>query len=275
MPDADSQTSGNPIPDETSGDVPVSAMAGSIYYDYRLKSSSYFRPPCLGIIHLLAFIAFSTGLIIFYTLLDMRNPRPDHSGIMILWKGLQVIRNIVTAASWVGLWILLAGKIRGIPGRLQPGHWIVIFEGIATILAFIIGGIVYFGPDSNSRGSNLFLILMGYESFLLVLAFALLIYFLHEAVSWKVLFGALAVLEAASGLLYFDQGLRIWMHFSITGIRLPLEIVVLLVLIATIALNRKNYPIRDWMHWLGLFLIGYEFALSIVWEGIQYAKHGF
>ncbi|MGA2796888.1 MAG: hypothetical protein ABSE63_04865 [Thermoguttaceae bacterium] len=275
MPDADPQTSGNPIPGESSGDLPVSATSGGRYYDYCSKSLIYFRPPRLGIVHLLAFIAFSTGLIIFYTLLDMRNPRPDHSGIMIIWKGLQVIRNMVTAASLVGLLILLAGKIRGIPGRFQPGHWILIFESIATILAFFLWGIFYFGLEGNSHGSSLPSILMGYERFLLVLAYALLIYFLQEAISWKVLFGALALFEAATGLLYFDQGMRIWMHFSFTGIILPLEIVVLLVLIVTIALDRKNYSFRDRLHWLGLFLIGYEFTLSIISEVVQYAKYGF
>ena len=275
MPDADQQHSGNPIPGETSGDLPVSTTSGGKYYDYCSTSSNYFRPPRIGIVHLLAFVAFSTGLILFYTFLDMRNPRPDHSGIMILWKGLQVIRSMVLAASWVGLWILLAGKIRGISGRLQPGHWILIFESITTILAFIIGGIAYLGLEAKSHGNSLFMILMGYKSFLLVLAYALLICFFQEATSWKVLFGALALLQAAIGLLFFDQGMRIWMHFSFTEISVPLEIVVLLVLIVTIALDRKNYSFRDWLHWLGLFLIGYEFALSIIWEVIQYAKHGF
>ncbi len=107
-------------------------------------------------------------------------------------------------------------------------------------------------------------ILAGYLIFLVVVAYVLLILFLREAISWKALFASLAVMFAASGLFYFDQGMQVWMHFlSFSRITLALSSVVLFVLVVTLALARRNYPIRDWLHWLGLFLIGYQLALSI------------
>jgi len=68
---------------------------------------------------------------------------------------------------------------------------------------------------------------------------------------------------AASGLFYFGLGMQLWIHYSFSGITLALSSIVLFVLVVTLALDRINYPIRDWLHWLGLFLIGYQLALSI------------
>lgn len=274
MPDADPQLSGALIPGESINASPVIPTAGKSPVDHHSSSADYFRPPRLGILHIMAFIAFATGLIVFYTFLEMLNPRPDHSDIGILRQALQIIRNLVTAASWVGLVILLAGKIRRTPARLQPGHWILMFESIFTLLALLFWGIIYLGQESNYHGSNLLMILMGYESFFMLLAYALLIYLLRERISWKVLFGVLAVFHGALGVFYFSQGMRIW-WFSHTQISLPLDIVVLFVLIVTVAIDWKNYSSRDWLHWLGLFLIGYGVSISIVWSAIHYMTPGF
>jgi hypothetical protein len=257
MPNADFQHPGTPIPVESPNALP---------------DSDYFRSPCLGIFHFLAFIALAAALIGFYVFFEMPNIKSDQFGMMVLLYTSQIIRKLIIAANCVGLWILFVSKIRKIPGRLQPGHWILMFQTIATILALLIGGIVYF---SAFRGTRLYAILIGYESIFLMLTYILLIFLLREVNSWKVLFGTLAMLNVMLGLMMSHQGMLIELKLHDSLIQLVADCLVLIALIYAIALDWKNYPIRDWLHWLGLVFVGYGLSLSILWNVIQSVRYGF
>jgi hypothetical protein len=237
------------------------------------SSPIYLRPPRLGIIHVLAFLALAAILILPNTLAHYygkNTPIPNvPPGARFVWAGPQINLNLCRAASLVGLGVLIVCWFRRIPGQLQPGHWVLLLQSIAMLFGFLLEKTspLWFGNVSDTIKLHSMIklqsILTGYLIFLVVVAYVLLILLLREAISWKALFASLAVMFAASGLFYFDHGMQIWMHYSFSGITLALSSVVLFVLVVILALDRSNYPIRDWLHWLGLFLIGYQLALSI------------
>jgi hypothetical protein len=273
MPDADPQPADTSISGNPSGESPDALAPGGKYDVCGESSPGYLRPPRLGIIHVLAFLVLATALILPNALAHYygkNTPVPNvPPGTRFVWAGLQINMNLCRAASCVGLMVLVFCRIRRIPGRFQPGHWVLMLQGIAMIWGFLWEKTSYlwFGSMSDTiklqSMIKLQLILTGYVVFLIVGAYVLLILFLREAISWKALFATLAVMFAASGLFYFDQGMQVWMHYSLSRITLALSSFVLFVLDVTLALDRRNYPIRDWLHWLGLFLIGYQLSLSI------------
>ena len=263
MPDADPQPADTSIPGNPSGESTDESAPGDKYDVCGESSPGYLRPPRLGIIHVLAFLTLAAGVILPNALAHYygkNTPVPNvPPGARVVWAGLQINMNLCRAASWVGLGVLVFCRIRRIPGRLQPGHWVLLLQSIAMIFGFLWEKTSYlwFGSMSDTIKLHSMIklqsILAGYVMFLVVVAYVLLIVFLREAISWKALFASLAVMFAASGLFYFDQGMQVWMHYSFSRIMLALSSVVLFVLVVTLALDRRNYPIRDWLHWLGLF----------------------
>jgi hypothetical protein len=233
----------------------------------------YLQPPRLGVIQVLAFLALAAALILpnalsHYYGKDTAVPNVP-PGTQVVWAGLQINLNLCKAASLVGLGVLIVCKFRRIPGRLQPGHWVLLIQSIAMIwgLLWEKTSYLWFGSmsDLNKFQSMIKLqsILTGCEMLLLVAAYVLLICYLREIVPWKVFFGSIAFSYTAYGFFFFSQGIRdLTPHFFVFTM-ISLTVLVLLVLIVTIAFDRKNYIIRDWLHWLGLFLIGYQLALSI------------
>ncbi len=108
-----------------------------------------------------------------------------------------------------------------------------------------------------------------------MLAYVLLICLLRERISWKVLFGVVGVHYFIWGLFFFLHAMPTGLHIPFDLIRLASAAVVLLVLILTVAIDWKNYAIRDWLHWLGLFTLGYRTFFEIVEMIIQYQERGF
>ncbi len=147
MANADPQNSGNPILGEESAALSEMPISGGKPDDYWLASTGYLRPRRPGVYHWLAFIVLAAGLaalhtLALYNILEKYPVIAFHQAIMTRHV-VQVITDAVTAASWVGVAILVAAKIRGLPGRFQPGHWILIFQGTATVLGLLIWAVRY------------------------------------------------------------------------------------------------------------------------------------
>ena len=109
----------------------------------------YFRPPRLGIIHLLAWTA-ATAVWLKFFVASQRRLRYDGPVRRVLTPShhaIQFVNAAVIGAGVVGATVILLGKARGESGRLQPGHWFVLIETV-TPATLRLGGLLRVGqPD--------------------------------------------------------------------------------------------------------------------------------
>ena len=94
-----------------------------------------FHPPRLGIVHLLAWTAVTAALL----KLSVAAGGPDlpsdyHSGerqIFFTITG-SMAHMMILAAGVVGTAVILRARLRGVTGRLQAGHWMVVIVTVAS-----------------------------------------------------------------------------------------------------------------------------------------------
>ncbi len=105
---------------------------------------------------MLAFLALAAALILPNALAHYygkNTPVPNvPPGARFVWAGLQINMNLCRAASLVGLGVLIVCRFRRIPGRLQPGHWVLLLQSIAMIFGFLLekASYLWFGNMSDT-----------------------------------------------------------------------------------------------------------------------------
>ena len=58
------------------------------------------------------------------------------TGRSVVFQAVYSTQSILLAAGFVGLGVLVVSRLRGSPGRLQPGHWILVAE--VSIIAWTL-----------------------------------------------------------------------------------------------------------------------------------------
>jgi len=117
----------------------------------------YYCPPRLGIIHLLAWTAATAVLLKFSMAMEMiGNAAIDvmSPAQQVFDQTIRFVYTTVQAAGIVGTSVLLLGKIRGAPGRLHPGHWIMSIDTVTSLLTYLLSTAYVLLEDSG--GVNCF-----------------------------------------------------------------------------------------------------------------------
>jgi len=128
MSDPDADHPDDSAPPQLAGESPLAP--GSPF-------AEYYRPPRLGIIHLLAWTAATAVLLKFSMAMEMLGDRGIASTSPELDIAVQAYRFMYSAAhaaGIVGSGVLLLARIRRLPGRFQPGHWLVLVETLGALL---------------------------------------------------------------------------------------------------------------------------------------------
>jgi hypothetical protein len=247
-----------------------------------LPADDHYQPPRLSILHLLlwttvaavlfkfnmAVTAVITGVIagmggrVFATSIVNRAIAPTYV--------------IMYAAGFVGLGVLVASRIRGRPGRLQPGHWmlVVVVPLYAATripdIALVLTHLIQQGTPSRLP----FWYMQPAWAPLVVPGLCRAALYSWASIRtidgrrWRALFVCLAILAAIMALGYallwsiFFRLTPGMIRFLILGLPIPVNAVVCLTLLAVILVDLR-VP-RDWLHWLGIALVGGGAALELL-----------
>jgi len=210
--------------------------------------------PRLGIIHFLAWMAVSGALLKLSTAMyDSQRMSPlPHVGV---YRAVGASYALVQATAMVGLGVLLLALARGSRGRFQPGHWLLLIEGV-----FICGWVLQVAVwllliplDQPERVSSL------------ILGIGLVVNLVSAAVCWRAAsrlmegrrwpryFRALAIFAALRALLLtpgvlMSPSSQYWVNLAYAPLWTPVEAAAL---ITVVVLDVRCRARRDWLHWLG------------------------
>ena len=231
---------------------------------WRTPSPELFHPPRLGIIHLLAWIGVSAVLLKVMAGAGWFGHFPDHFSrwIRIFFTTNGVIQMAKIAAGVVGISVILRARHRGIGGRLQAGHWIVINTTVTACLSLIlvlaITMMEYWLKTLSSRiyPSTYQIVLfssMAAWQFILAALWVVVAIRAREPAYWKAVFVFLSVCSIANGFMYFP----IAFFSSLASLfRLPISASLTLIIIPVVVLvDSARRMKRDWIHWLGIAII--------------------
>lgn len=235
-------------------------------------ADQYFQPPRLGIIHLLAWTAATAVLLKLWMAVDML--RGTDAGSMgqaaeVFQQASRIIYNTVLGAGIVGTGVVLLGKLRGAPGRLQPGHWLLTIETLATLLTLLCWLSYTLLLEKRSEldySPTTFvwlLVYLGIKKLLQAVAYFVVTGLVRDALRWRVALFAMGVGVAIEGLAYICMAfwLELWWLVSF-----PLgQFIAGAVLLVTVLLDLPARRLRDWVHWLGVALIATFVGMWIAW----------
>ncbi len=234
-----------------------------------------YHPPRLGIIHLLAWTATTAVLTRFWLLMHTL----EDSSMLEMPSAMEVFRQVISCVSSaasgagiVGAFVLLLGKLRRVPGRLQPGHCCTLIETVTFLLfmtAWLSHVLVrelglqdsdYFPFDTDNW------ILLAYGSVLIAKAVAYLVttVLLRDARRWRVMLGTLSAVYMVTGIGWIGG----FFHIPLMSIAaVPLwPLITGGVLLVTVLLDLRRGPRRDWLHWLGVAMIVTDVLVTLAWK---------
>ena len=120
------------------------------------EAIEYYRPPRLGIVHLLIWITLAAVLMkVMTALIATSEPSglaPDR--VSVAHKAIWYLTSCMIAATLLGTFVIARDKIRGAAGRLQAGHWLVLVISstwLAHCAANVAGLMLQDGPGQQDR----------------------------------------------------------------------------------------------------------------------------
>jgi hypothetical protein len=210
----------------------------------------YFRPPRLGIIHLLAWTAATAVLLKFYAARnDASSPTILPPGLEAVHLAIQFFYAAVIGAGVVGATVIVLGKVRGESGRLQPGHWFVLVETLTFLLSWM-GWVVLLASGTSwgwewSIDGAIGLVDAGVYFFVAGR--------MRDARHWKVSAGIMAIMDMILGSL----GLAVPFSWSAADASfLPIwPLIVGATFLVAMLMDVGRGARRDWVHWLGVAFV--------------------
>ena len=243
----------------------------------RSSFAEHYRPPRLGIIHLLAWTA-ATAVLLKYSLAMEMIAETGGESIRSSRDLFQEVSNFVSSttigAALVGACVLLLAKIRRLPGRFQPGHWLLLITALTTLLSLSVSALYALARAADLADySSLRWYFMAYG---LVWVIQAGMYFYAGRPSrggrrWSICFAVLALVALVRGLWHVGNSL---LDFLGSPFSFPLEtLIVAPVLLVVVLVDLRRGPRRDWLHWLGVAVIAIGMLLWVawwVWERLMY-----
>jgi len=228
----------------------------------------HYRPPRLGIIHLLAWTAATAVLLKYNLALEMVRDFDVTGPEKMFHQASNLIHSMVFGAGMVGLGVLLLARARGPVGRLQPGHWIVIIDTAAAVAGFAFVAVHTWVTsvwlDSDSLWWVLFVVI-GAIRISRAGLYTIALWRSRDGKCWRVCLGVSAACGMIEGLFYFavagGMSFRPW-AMSL----LALHIVLGAVLLLAFSLDLRSGLRRDWLHWLGAGMLAACGLLNVMWQ---------
>jgi hypothetical protein len=237
--------------------------------------SEQLQVPQFGILHLL--ILTTITAVLLKVLMAFTGESFQESSPVLYWVShvVQAMNAIILAATMVGSGVLLRLRFYTMVERLQPGHWLVLISMLDFILTFILTlaavllywlvGVLALRIAGIYRAGVL--ITLALEA----VAYGYSFWRLRDALRWKLLIGAkgLGLATAATlgtiSLILGDPlstwpSLYPWMLYG----SLAWSLALFLFLAFAASLDLWQRAARDWMHWLGVGVIGLNYAMQFV-----------
>jgi hypothetical protein len=184
---------------------------------------------------------------------------------------------VFSSAGVLGVVVMVCDKLRGTPGRLQPGHWLLTIVSIGFLLSMFTSlvQLVLTGSFSDTSGSGY----VPYTASLLfskaamegafVVPFLWLAVKLREGPLWRVsaaAFGLTAIVGATYYLVYAlvssdaTHYRVIQLLYSFFGL---VSLATLAVLFVTVLVDLTRHRRRDGLHWLGVILTAFSCGFQV------------
>ena len=276
-PDDHDADATQPRPAGESSFAPASPAAASPF-------AEYYRPPRLGIIHMLAWMA-ATAIVLkidlaISVLYEAGNSRlgldtSEASQLTVAWiYASWTINSMARGASLVGAAVLLRACYRGIGGKLQPGHWIVLIEVlwfVAWMGRALIQGVLYnFDLWRHPISKRVDLVVF---SFIVLCHVGLYLYVAWRNLRekrWRRLFIVVGVLALVQHAPYFVSLLLFRPQWFLPHLLTALArgmalaavvphaltaLAVGMALAVVVTLDLRARCRRDWIHWLGVAIL--------------------
>lgn len=243
----------------------------------------FYRPPKLGIAHLLAWMTVTAVLMKVTIFLEQAWPWPESLPVSygVMWRAIVYSNVPVHAAGLVGVAVLLRDKWRGAAGRLQPGHWLLAIFSISGLLQLTILVLSLLALRDIIASTDAFftpyrLISVAAPQLLAAMACLQLTIRGRLLWRWRILFGLLVIVAFASAAQYLcalpadtSSGLRNydWHSYSksfciMYGIASLLTCFALLLAVLVDFVCRSR---RDGLHWMGVLLVAWGTATALTW----------
>jgi hypothetical protein len=229
-----------------------------------------------GIIHMLLWMTATAVLLkVLLAILPSAFVATVHAESPILAVQIsQIIVAVMTASGLMGAAALLRARCWTMFARLEPGHWIVLIFTSESLLRLI--ALLACRASSQAAVWNIWawLVTTACSTSFLSATLGYAIFRLHDALRWKVVLSVSAlgnaltlaaaitaiVLEANnSSSTTYIANLALWGAYLV-----PLLLVPLLIFAAI--LDRRHRVSRDWVHWLGVVLLGLGSLHGFAWS---------
>jgi hypothetical protein len=246
MPDP--QNSGTPSPDRLAQATQLFRTIIEIPLAPIETHPRYLCPPRLGIIHLLAWI--TVAAVIF----GIRRTLWVYESSFSLLTIIVMFITIFRSAGLVGAGILINVKRLQIQDRFQPGHWLLLYLSLTTLGNLALNISTRYASASFNKvtptleylGGSLFQIIVCYW----------IASRIPELGRWKNCYKYWAWTIVATVILSFIKPFIYGYSFQYAVLFLWLLPSLLLISVTLIDLI-KRCP-RDWLHWLGVWIIVFE-----------------
>ena len=223
-----------------------------------------FHSPRLGIIHLLAWTAAAAALMKLAMALGwLGSLLGDVSRLLrIIFITVNSVQLMAFAASIVGTAVILHARFRGVPGRLQAGHWMLVVATSASVLTLLLWVLLSVGHDflvseSPWLAYYCLLAIQGSTNLLLAILWLVVILRMRESPRWKALFGFFVARNVICCFIYLVAIFFETPFYSFRDLaEQPVGSAVgLFALPLVVLIDLRHHVSRDWLHWLGVAII--------------------
>jgi hypothetical protein len=229
------------------------------------------RAPRFGVLDLLIWIAAAAALLgLFATSSDLPTTRPLGP---FLWafRVTQFGQVIIWASALTGSVILIRSRFYTMLGRLQPGHWLIIITTLEVAVFLRTYLSAWPLRHLTSHHADAMQVATALASLLIVAGYVMAFLSLRDTRWWKIFFGVMGLAEIARsiatllllvGAFFRSPGSPpAWIGLITLPLAIfPLAAFVMFVVAATLDLSQR-VP-RDWLHWLGVAIIGFSYLLN-------------
>jgi hypothetical protein len=237
------------------------------------------RVPQFGIIHLMLWTAATAVLLKLYLALTGELNAQMPAGYYWMSRVSTALQAIVWASALVGSGVLIRLRFYTMLTRLQPGHWLVLIATLEFVVLLVTLSIYWLLKSVEGVGMTAWILIVQALMSSLVAAPAVLAFVkLRDTKRWKIFMGVKAVAAVATVALtvlftinvFFRTSLYspggssfLWMN-AISVCMGICYVAVFIMFVVAVALDLWRRAARDWLHWLGVGIVGSSYVLSLI-----------
>ena len=285
MPEAEPQAAAEPLASSPFAEPPISSPfvepPTSSPLDEPPTSSPFdeqLRVPQFGIIHLMLRTAATAVLLKLYLAVTGELNGQMPAGYYWMSRISIAGQAIVWASALVGSGVLIRLRFYTMLTRLQPGHWLVLIATLEFVVQLATLLMYWLLKSVGGDGMQPILIVQAMMSSLVAAVSVLAFVKLCDTKRWKIFMGAKALAAVAtvavSVLFIFTVLVRsslsspggssfLWIK-AISVCMGICSVAVFIMFVVAVALDLWRRAARDWLHWLGVGIVGSSYILTLV-----------